>query len=199
MHHRKPNRLPGYDYTRPGFYFVTICTKNRRHFFGGIHNGVMCINRLGSIAHRQWEWLEMQYDYVRTHTFVVMPNHVHGILEIGEPTNIMNATSVGTGRDLSLPRHTYKDVHHTSDENHAATFVTDHGDRPPQKIKSLSELIGAYKMTTSKIIHQIPFQSFSWQRSFYDVITKNQRAFNNIQKYIVMNPAMWNRDRNNIF
>jgi REP element-mobilizing transposase RayT len=169
MKHRKRNRLSGYNYTHPGFYFVTICTKNRKHFFGGIHNGIMCINRLGSIAWRQWTWLETQYDYVRSHAFVVMPNHVHGILEITEPTSI----SVGAGRDLPLPEREYA------------------------KIKPLSELIGAYKMTTSKLIHDIPYTSFTWQRSFHDHIIKNQRAFNNIRRYIITNPSMWDRDRNN--
>jgi len=66
MHHRKPNRLHDYDYAQSGYYFVTLCTQNRIHYFGGIRNGIICVNQLGSIALRQWEWLTQQYDYVRT-------------------------------------------------------------------------------------------------------------------------------------
>lgn len=171
---RKPNRLRGYDYTKPGLYYVTICTKNRIHYFGGIHDETMCINRLGSIAWRQWEWLAGQYDYVRTHAFVVMPNHVHGVLEI---VDMKNDPIVGTGRDLSLRKQ--------SDDGNIKT-------------KSLSQIVGAYKTTTSKLIHQIPFPHFVWQRSFHDHIIKTERAYQNIYRYIVQNPKMWGRDRNNI-
>ncbi|PIR75787.1 MAG: hypothetical protein CO029_05030 [Candidatus Magasanikbacteria bacterium CG_4_9_14_0_2_um_filter_41_10] len=164
---RKQNRLHGYNYAQPGWYYITICTKDRKHYFGGIQNGVMCVNRLGAIAWRQWKWLEQQYTYVRLHEFVVMPNHVHGILQV---VDLQKQRSVGTGRDLSL---------------HA---------RGNDKIKSLSELIGAYKTTTSKLIHQIPFADFAWQRSFHDHIIRKTHAFHNIKRYIIQNPAMWDND-----
>ena len=174
--HKKSNRLHGYNYSQPGVYYITICTKHRKHYFGDIHNGIMCVNRLGAIAWRQWEWLGQQYNHIRLHAYVVMPNHIHGILEI------IDQTSVGTGRDLSLQRDL--DMHNGMNIP----------ERQNNKIKSLSELIGAYKTTTSKLIHQIPFASFSWQRSFHDHIIKKERSLYTIREYIIQNPAMWEKD-----
>jgi hypothetical protein len=145
-----------------------------------------------------------------------MPNHVHGVLEIVDQTvpvgtgrgiginrnaNVRHDAPVGTGRDLSLPLHRDLSLRRDETESHDLSLRDDGtgGSRPaPTKIKSLSELIGAYKTTTSKLIHQIPFPHFAWQRSFHDHIIKNERAYRNIYQYITQNPAMWDRDRNNI-
>jgi len=183
---RKPNRLKGYDYSQNNFYFVTSCVENRICFFGKIvpvrtasdlsvqceiTNGEMVLNEYGKIAEQQWYWLGEQYPYVILHEFVVMPNHVHGIIEIDRDT-------VGTGRDLSL--------------------------EPPQaiKIKSLSELIGAYKTTSSKQIHLLecrgrsqPIPTFKWQRSFYDHVIRDENSYELIANYILGNPSSWEQDR----
>ncbi|MEJ7685243.1 MAG: hypothetical protein WKG06_46845 [Segetibacter sp.] len=136
---RKPNRLQGYDYSRNALYFVTSCVQNRICCFGEIRNNEMFLNDYGKIAEQQWQWLEKQYPHVVLHSFIVMPNHIHGIIEI---------VVVGTGRDLSLQQ------------------------QPQQEttIKSLSDLMGAYKTTTSKKIHLSGLPDFKWQRSFHDHI-----------------------------
>src|SRR5689334_13939264 len=139
---RKRNRLDGYDYSQDNLYFVTSCVQNRICCLGAIANGEMILNEYGNIALQQWHWLALQYPYVKLHAFVVMPNHIHGIIEI----NRNGVSGVGTGRDV------------------VGTDCTDgctdgsrrcgDGSRPvPTKIKSLSELMGAYKTTTSKKIH----------------------------------------------
>lgn len=79
---RKKNRLIGFDYTSDRLYFVTSCTQDRKHFFGEIINKQMICNEMGKIAYEKWEWLEKQYPYIRSHIFVVMPNHIHTVLEI---------------------------------------------------------------------------------------------------------------------
>ncbi|MEZ4829273.1 MAG: transposase [Bacteroidia bacterium] len=110
MKSRLLNRLSGYDYSRDARYFFTSCVKGRVCCFGNVSNGRMHTNAYGQIAHDQWIWLGQQYPYVRLHAFVVMPNHVHGILEIDRDL-IANRDAdhrddshrdVGTGRDLSL-------------------------------------------------------------------------------------------------
>lgn len=127
--------------------------------------------------------MERQYSFVRLHEFIVMPNHVHGVVEICRssvrPTvgMIIDATStVGRGLDLSLRL-----------------------DEPAveQKPLSLSNIIGALKTTSSKLIHEHGLPSFRWQRSFYDVIIRDPRALYGIQQYIRENPLKWWRDRNN--
>jgi putative transposase len=172
---RKPNRLKGYDYSSDNLYFVTSCVQNRKCCFGEIVpvNTVgtghdlsqqpiipkMILNQYGDIAEKQWYWLSEQYQYVVLHAFVVMPNHIHGIIEI-------NRAHVRTGRDLSLQ----------------------------PKIKSLSELIGAYKTTISKQIHLIGFLEFQWQRSFHEHIIRGEKSFKTISDYIYNNPVNWKQD-----
>ena len=161
INNRKPNRLSDHNYDQNGFYFITICTKNKKEFFGKIENGEMRLNGIGGIINDQWLWLAKQYDYVLLDEYVIMPNHFHGIININDYC-----------RDRSRPV-------------------------PTGKIKSLSELIGAFKTTSSKLIHQNGYHDFFWQRSFYDHIIRTERSLDEIRKYIYYNPLKWDIDRNN--
>ena len=114
----------------------------------------MILNPYGQIAQNQWFWLSGQYPYVILHAFVVMPNHIHGIIEI--------------------------------DRSRIDS---------PAKIKSISELMGAYKTTVSKQIHMTGFKEFKWQRSFHDRIIRDERAYEKISEYITNNPLEWEMDR----
>lgn len=114
---------------------------------------ILKLNAFGKIAFKQWVWLENQYSYVKIPAFVVMPNHVHAIVEI----NSKQANS------------------------HC-------------KIKSLSQLIGAYKTTSSKLIHLEGLENFVWQRSFHDHIIRNEDSYIRIYDYILSNPERWNSD-----
>jgi len=166
MPHRKRIRCPKYDYSLPGNYFVTICTKNRHPWFGEIVDGQMILSEVGKIVEKQWYWLEKQYGHcISLDQFCVMPDHVHGIIFINDP--------VGTGRDLSMIN--TKRVGR---------------DRPLQKmkIKPLPELIGALKTTSSKLIHQNHHPNFAWQRSFHDRIIRNEVELERIRHYIFHNP-----------
>jgi putative transposase len=199
MRDRKIIRLKGYDYSADNLYFITSCVKDRVCCFGEIvsvdetgridgmggfvgtgrdpslqcdpslqhhpsiqSNGqCMILNEYGKIAEKQWYWLGKQYPYVALHSFVVMPNHIHGIIEI-------NRNIVGTGHNPSQ-----------------------------LKIKSLSELMGAYKTTVSKQIHLAGLQQFAWQRSFYEHIIRDDKSFEIISLYIERNPAKWDEDKFN--
>ena len=163
---RKLNRLKDYNYSQNGYYFVTICTKGRMEWFGEITGEAMVLNQYGHIVKKQWSWLFEQYPYIQSDDFVVMPNHLHGILCI-----VGNARdSVGNGRDRSLR----------------------------YKIKSLSELIGAFKTTSSKLIHNAGLSKFQWQKSFYDHIIRNDADLNRIRQYMGDNVYQWPNDRNNL-
>ena len=145
----------------------------------------MELNEYGKIAEEQWHWLGKQYPYIVLHEFVVMPNHIHGIIEINR--SIVGINRVGTGRDLSL---------------HHDTSI--HDPSQPIKIKSLSELMGAYKTTSSKKIHllectddprTIHTNTFQWQRSFHDHIIRDEKSFETISNYILNNPTQWKTDK----
>ena len=101
MKQRKPNRLQGYDYSSDNLYFVTSCVHDMICCFGEISAPRMVLNDYGKIAEKQWYWLGEQYPYVVLHAFIVMPNHIHGIIEINR------AHIAGTGRDLSLQQHSH--------------------------------------------------------------------------------------------
>ncbi|MDH5716606.1 MAG: hypothetical protein OEZ22_03095 [Spirochaetia bacterium] len=167
MKQRKKNRLSCFDYSNDGLYFITSCTQNRICYFGEIDKGKMILNENGKIAETQWYWLQNQYQYIKSHAFVIMPNHIHAILQI--------IRFVGTGRDLSL-------------QNERDLSLQN------EKIKPLSELIGAYKTTVSKKIHLAGCHEFKWQRSFYDHIIRDPGAYNNIIYYIENNPVNWEED-----
>jgi putative transposase len=121
-----------------------------------------------------------------------MPNHVHAIIEINK--KYIKNNHISACRDRSRPVPTDIALTPTIAMDITSGNITDDN----IKIKSLSELIGAFKTTTSKIIHQNGFNEFKWQRSFFDRIIRNEKMFNYVYNYTINNPAMWNRDRNNI-
>ena len=188
LRNRKPNRMKGYDYSQDNLYLITSCVQDRICCFGTIADGKMELNDYGTIAEEQWHWLGKQYPYIVLHEFVVMPNHIHGIIEINRSIVGINPVVVGTGRDLSIQQ------------------------QQPIKIKSLSELMGAYKTTSSKKIHllectdespgdrsrPVPTNTnatFQWQRSFHDHIIRDAKSFETISNYILNNPANWIKDK----
>lgn len=118
IHHRKSIRLKRYDYAQAGLYFITICCQNRIHLFGYIENGEMIWNKFGKIARSEWQKTEQIRDNCRIHEFIIMPNHIHGIIEI-----IFKKTD----SELQLDRDKDKDKDSTGELQFA----------PTEKIKSL--------------------------------------------------------------
>lgn len=165
---RKLLRLSGYNYATPGAYFITACVNGPINDFGEIDNGVMKLNEYGKIVERQWKWLFDQYEYLKMGEYCVMPNHFHGIIWITPVGNGRYPPVVGNGRDRSL--------------------------RGAGKIKPIPELIGAFKTTSSKMIHLAGNQKFKWQKSFYDVIIRDDESVWRISEYIKTNPANWQKD-----
>ncbi len=83
-HHRRSIRLPGADYSVPGFYFVTMCAKNREHLFGEVIDGEMVLNEFGRVVSEEWEKSSTLRPNIVMDEFMVMPNHFHGIILITE-------------------------------------------------------------------------------------------------------------------
>ncbi|MDP8202364.1 MAG: hypothetical protein P9M11_09550 [Candidatus Tenebribacter burtonii] len=183
IHNRKRNRMANYDYSTPGYYFVTICTKGMLEYFGCIHNCKMELNGAGRIVQDRIKWLENHFEYIKIIKSIVMPNHVHIIIKIID--------NVGTGRDLSgLKNRT--DIDLSGLKNRTGHDLSLH--KSIRKIKSISELIGSFKTTSSKLIHQYGKNDFYWQRSFYDHIIRNEEELIRISDYIDKNPLKWNQD-----
>jgi len=173
MHERKFTRLPRFDYSASRYYFFTICVKDHIHSFGLVENGTMRLSENGMVALEQSKWLKDQYPYIELIAFIVMPNHVHGIIYINadfynEILGNNQSNNVGNSRDCSLQ-----------------SIQTN------PKIKPLPELIGAYKTTVSKHIHLQGDNRFKWQKSYHDHIIRNQQSLNRIITYIETNVEKW--------
>ena len=227
MKQRKANRLKGYDYSQSNLYFVTSCVHDMICCFGNIEVGTgrdlseenrrsektghdlslqeprMILNKYGKIVEQQWYWLAEQYSYIKLHEFIVMPNHMHGIIEINGNAQISTGINVlnnrdiivGTGRDLSCDHNNPAKggiCNHPKKDDVAKKTGRD---LSLPKIKSLSELMGAYKMTISKEIHLAGYPEFTWQRSFYDHIIRDEKSYENISQYIINNPNTWDQDK----
>jgi len=155
MHSRKPTRLKGFDYSTRRYYFFTIIVKDHNHSFGTISDKTMKLSVNGNIAMTQWIWLGDRFPYLKLISFVVMPDHIHGIIFIDS--------------DYYKKRPGIEIL----------------------KIKPLSELIGAYKTTVSKIIHENGDVDFKWHNSYHDHIIRNDWELIRIKHYIENNPANW--------
>ena len=163
MRNRKHIRLYGFDYSSMRNYFITIIVKDHIHAFGEIADKTMKLSCNGNIAREQWQWLGDRYPYIDLISFVIMPDHVHGIIHIN--TN-----------------------YYIDPNNHVNPFNPVPGF---SKIKPLPELIGAFKTTVSKRIHMGGDIGFKWQNSYHDHIIRNKHELNRIKCYIEKNPENW--------
>ena len=96
---RRSIRLKGYDYSQSGFYFITICTHKKECLFGNIFNNSVELNDLGKYAHKCWMNIPAHFPNAVVHEHVIMPNHIHGIIELLSPVSETAAKSAGVGVD----------------------------------------------------------------------------------------------------
>jgi putative transposase len=175
-HNRRSIRLKGYDYTQPGAYFITICTSKREHLFGHIKDEKMHLNRYGEAVQFNWNNLPKIYPHVQLDAFVIMPDHIHGII-------ILKNDPVGAGSptDESTTENLYKPA------------------PAPQKRHGLPEIIRNLKTRSGTRINQLRSTKGNpvWQRGYYEHIVRNQQALFNIRRYIINNPIKWQKDKEN--
>lgn len=168
-------RLQTWDYRWSGAYFITICTKNQHHYFGEIVNQKMILSNVGVLANVFWYEIKNHAKNVTLGEFVVMPNHIHGILILNDNVLENVPVSVETLHATSLPippQSTTKNEHMT-------------GISP--KSGSISAIIRSYKSAVTKHANRLGFD-FAWQPRFHDHIIRDEQSFDNIQNYIFNNP-----------
>jgi REP element-mobilizing transposase RayT len=176
IHHRRSIRMKGYDYSRPGVYFITLCVQGRECLFGEIVDGRMHTNQYGSIVQTEWtKTAEIRRDVILGE-FVIMPNHFHGILRIvGDAGGRIN--------------------------NQVGDRVK--GDRQVAptgpKTKSVGAIMAGFKSAVTKRINTmrdtpgVPV----WQRNYFEHIIRDNTDYNQIAEYILTNPQRWKEDRLN--
>lgn len=181
-------RLQHWDYGTNGAYFITICTKNREHYFGNITNDEMQLNELGQLANQYWSEIPEHFSFVELGNFVVMPNHIHGILIIDKNANV----PVETRLIASLPPATASLPSQTAIPSQKITggFA---GLKNPMVHENISRIARWYKGRPSFEMRQFR-TDFVWQSRFHDHIIRDAQSFENIQNYISNNPMNWKQD-----
>ena len=163
-HNRQSIRLKGYNYAQAGLYFITICTYAREHLFGEVVNKKMVLNDAGEVAAKCWREIPVHFPIAILHEYVIMPDHVHGIIEL-QP--------VFAGANHNSPIH--KKVF-----------------RSPSQ--SIGSIIRGFKIGVTKWFRYesgFPTDTKVWHRNYYDRIIRNEAAYDRIANYIVNNPAKW--------
>jgi len=207
----EPARLEGYDYSLQGMYFITICTGGRKHFFGDIKNGEMYLSEVGKIAYKQWfKTLEIRKDMnLQLHEFVVMPNHIHGIIEIGD--NKYNDKNTISRRDAMLGVSHKEDDFGISqkgkmfgvlnkDEKHQVhsesnpIVNSEYKNTFSSQSKNIASIIRGYKSAVTIDARRVE-GDFLWQTRFYDHVVRDQDDYRRITNYIIANPENWKEDK----
>ncbi len=164
VHHRRSIRLPNYDYSIEGAYFVTICSFQKGCIFGEIQNEEVLLNSFGKTLEEEWYRVPLIRPEITLDKFVVMPNHVHGIRWINEA-----ATSVGIGRTSRAPLQ-----------------------RKPRSLSSCMAQFKA--TVTYRIRAMAPEHTNVWQRNYYERVIRSERELDDIRRYIIENPIKWEMD-----
>jgi REP element-mobilizing transposase RayT len=183
IHHRRSIRLREYDYRGAGAYFVTICTFKRECLFGEVIDGEMRLNDAGEAAVECWQGIPDHFPQVQLDEFVVMPNHLHGIIVLDD---FVGARHASPGSCTSVISRT----------THASPLQ---GISSGPKPRSIGAIVGAFKSAVTKRINTLRDNPGCpvWQRNYYEHVIRNETDLANIRQYIVNNSLKWDQDENN--
>jgi hypothetical protein len=189
-------RLNGFDYSRDGYYFTTICTQNRANFFGETSEKRMRLSEIGKIAEKFWREISAHFSFARLYKFAVMPNHLYGIVII-DKWGFENERG-GNDRDCREPDG--KDADGKGAKFCVSTVMVTDANVPnkfgPQS-KNLASIIRGFKVGVKKYatMHDI---NFAWQPRFHDRIIRDEKEFNHVQNYILTNVVNWEKNKDNL-
>jgi putative transposase len=172
-HHRRSIRLPDYDYSQPGAYFITTVTRGRECLFGEIKDGGMRLSAMGQIADEHWRTIPEHFPSAALGAYAIMPNHVHGIIVIDE-NGLATKSSPAVGARHASP-------------------LPPHGVKP----KSIGAIVGSFKSAVTKRIGRELNATAIWQRNYYEHIIRNDEEYNRIHFYIETNVDNWVMDDEN--
>jgi putative transposase len=194
--HRRSIRLRGYDYTLAGAYFLTICARDRSCIFADVEDGAARLTTVGEVVASCWEAIPGHFPSTELDAYVVMPNHLHGIVVID--------TRVRAGTGVAMEPDTASRV---PPDGHAEQFGKPVAGSVPTIVRS-------FKSAVTKSINDYPGRAEAchaflagrfgpvppgripspWQSRYYEHIIRNDRALDSIRAYITSNPARWTED-----
>jgi REP element-mobilizing transposase RayT len=188
-HHRRSIRLKGYDYSLPGYYYVTICVHERVYLFGNIRADEMILNDAGQMINKWCAEIPKKFECISLDSFVIMPNHIHAIFINTGPVGADLCVCPKTeekGRPVGVDLCVYPD--NIEKGRHAGL--------PLQKVVQWFKT-----MTTNEYIQNVKrnnWQGFTkrlWQRNYYEHIIRNEEDYYNTKEYIISNPKNWGKDK----
>jgi putative transposase len=170
-------RLASWDYTSAGYYFVTLCTRDRICFFGDLIDGTMVLSPIGALVAEEWQKTPQIRIYVELDEWVVMPNHLHGILIINEHTGATPQqqpnTATPPAQQSKVPR----------------------SKGAVAKPHALGTIMSQFKSVCTKRIWADGHVNFGWQANYYDHVIRTDASLDHIRAYIHDNPLRWDIDR----
>lgn len=194
-HYRRSIRLKGYNYSSEGTYYVTIVTQGRECLFGEIIDGEMYISEYGEIVQQWWNEIPVHFSNVELGAFVIMPNHVHGIIFI---------TTKRRGEVISPRSNSNQDnqefiideeISHVRDES-----MKQGGGTPPLHRRTLGQIVAYFKYQSTKEMNMVEETNTItkfWQRNYHDRVIRNEKELKQKTDYILDNPSRWDEDAEN--
>jgi REP element-mobilizing transposase RayT len=208
-------RLRTWDYAASAYYYVTICTRERAHFFGQVVDGEMVLSKIGQMAQQYWAEIPQHFSHADVDAFVIMPNHMHGIVIIqrglvGPRHGAAQHGAAGHGA-ASDGGETGEDAHDGLDAcdatgpRHGAALPPSSPTAPtdganafgPLKPGSLQSIVNQYKGAVTRWCRTNDHAEFAWQARYYEHIIRTESALTRIRDYIINNPSKWGLDRAN--
>ena len=184
IHRRRTIRLNEYDYSQSGAYFVTIVTHNRDCLFGNVMDGVMVMNDCGENAKNYWLIIPQHFPNVLLDEFVIMPNHVHGIITIQTKNDVHVGVQNFEPLHVEHQQQKLQQKHHQNRYQHIIP-------------KSIGSIVRGFKIGVTKWFRQNNDIYKVWQRNYYEHIIRNENELIKIREYIQNNPLKWEFDREN--
>jgi len=207
-YNRRSIRLKGYDYTRDGAYFVTVCTQGREHAFGAVVNGEMRPNECGREVARCWTWLAEQYPYVYLDESIVMPDHTHAIIVIEDAHRngpVYDGSNVTKPQVVNLSVTESNEICRggsgtalkrtaPSTGSLNVSTVSPHGSESvPRQRTPLGRLIGSFKTVSTRRVNDLKSTPSAqlWQRNYHERVVRNSLSSHALRRYIANNPVLW--------
>ncbi|MBI1307279.1 MAG: transposase [Bacteroidetes bacterium] len=185
-HNRKSIRLKGYDYSQAGLYFVTLCCQDRECLFGTVTDSVIHLNDAGMVAKSCWLEIPEHFPNVVLHEFVIMPNHIHGIIEITEKIPVEGTEYFPPDKNQIVTKN--RNINKPAN-------VNSHLPRSPSG--TVGSIVRGFKIGVTKWMRNNTNIHNVWQRNYHDWIIRNTKSYQNITRYIMNNPAKWSVDSMN--
>ncbi len=193
IHNRHSIRLLGYDYSQPGAYFLTINSHKKEHLFGRVVDGVVQLTPVGEIAQEQWLKIPAHFSNVLLDEFVIMPNHLHGILVITERDI---HTGKGKAFDFWLKQKYFNKNNDSTEHN----YLSNHGSnalpiRAGSNPGSIPAVVQNFKSITSRRINKLLETPGStiWHRNYYEHVIRDDKDYARIVEYMRENPKKWEK------